>query len=213
MALAYAVLDQVEAGHVSQLGGTERALIETQALVLAVTGGTDELVERWLSGKYVDPKRAGMGRREFWSSLADRFDRRAIPHEWHHHAVSLGLDPSAGTVDFLETANRRLYGSLSEAAHNRRGHVRRNVSTGLRLFAYRRHPDPLQRLNTAILAAFHVEITLIYVGEGLKVLLGSSKTPRPIEEVVTGVACLDKAIKVAAEVSPDFRTRPTEVKE
>jgi hypothetical protein len=179
LALACAVVDQVEDGHTVALSGTLRALVETLALALAMAGGDEDLVRRWLSGKYVSPKQAAVGQRQFFARFIDQRNAVGKPLELEpeYRAARAGLeeldiDPDTGAGAVIEKIAGRVYGKLSEAAHSTRRNTEVSVSKSLRQFAYGRHPDANVRLRHAVHAATHISTAILDVGGALAEITG-----------------------------------------
>jgi hypothetical protein len=179
LALAGAAVDQVEAGHTVAVSGTLRALVETLALSLAMAGGDEQLVRRWLVGKYVSPKHANIGRRQFFARIIGQRNAAGQPVELEAEfraqragLEELGIDPDLGADAVIETIAGRVYGKLSEAAHSTRGNTEVSVSKTLRRFAYGRHPDANVRLRHAVHVATHVSTTILDVGAAIAEIAG-----------------------------------------
>ena len=179
IALGYGILGQVETGSVATLRSSMRALVETLGLVMAVSGGDESLVRRWLRGKYISPKEARAAQQRFYERVLAPLNARGEPIELHPEyrarrggLEELGLDPDAGAAGVLDEINSRVYGDLSGATHSTRSSIGPSISRHMRRFSYRRHPDAGVRLELAAEAASHIETAVLEVGTGLGEIIG-----------------------------------------
>ncbi len=204
IALGHALLDQVEDGHTAELDATTRALVEALTLALALAGGDEHLVQRWLRGKYVSSKAAAAARQRLYERAAAELNRQgmAVELEPTYRAgrielAAMGFDTGKGAVDLLGEIAARVSGNVASAAHNTRGSVEQNVSRSLRLFSYRRHPDARVRLRAAVSTAAHIETAVIEVGAALGRIVG-------MESLRTRILAAERLIDGVLKDVPDF---------
>ena len=213
IALANALVDQVEDGHTVELGGTTRALLEALALALAMAGGDEALVRRWLRGDYVKPKEASVGRRQLYERFTGDQTRRGEPIELHPEyrarragLAELGIDADRGMAGVLDSISGRVYGALSKIAHNTRAAIAPEVSVSLRRFSYGPHPDARVRLRYAIESIAHVKTTILDIGTAIAVIAGLDAV-RP--HVLEATARLHRAMDVAQGALDQVSVEPT----
>jgi hypothetical protein len=182
LALAYALLTQLRAGHCGEALATARTLHEADRLLDVASWKdakspgmmtsqsshsstppppaapsilqTDDLLRRWL----VDDDKTWVRPKQVRSAL-DNLERR-IGKEMQ----SAGHQPPPATLPMSQT----LYDRLSRAGHNRRGAVRGDaVSVELRLMVYGPHPDPVVRGVYVFWGGAMIEESVLAVGAAL----------------------------------------------